>query len=115
MALMMLGRQIHTVEPLVPETSSLEVKIAIEKLERYKSPGIDQILAEFIQAGGNTLCSDIHKLINSIWNKEECCCSGRNLSVHPFTKKVIKLIVVIIEYNCYQLLTKFYLMYLSHG
>jgi len=24
-----------------------------------------------MQAGGNTLCSEIHKLINSIWNKEE--------------------------------------------
>jgi hypothetical protein len=40
-------------------------------LKRYKSPGIDQILAELIQAGGNTLHSEIHKLINCIWNKEE--------------------------------------------
>jgi hypothetical protein len=42
-------------------------------LERYtrKSPGIDQILAELIQAGGETLHSEIRKLFNSIWNKEE--------------------------------------------
>jgi len=40
-------------------------------LDKYKSPGIDQIPAELIQAGGNTLYSEIHKLINSIWNKEE--------------------------------------------
>jgi hypothetical protein len=33
--------------------------------------GIDKISAELIQAGGNTLCSEIHKLINSILNKEE--------------------------------------------
>jgi hypothetical protein len=33
--------EMHTAEPLVPEPSSFEVKIAIEKLNRYKSPGID--------------------------------------------------------------------------
>jgi hypothetical protein len=36
-----------------------------------KSQGIDQILAELNQAGGETLYSEIHKLVNSIWNKEE--------------------------------------------
>jgi hypothetical protein len=44
-------------------------EIATEKVKRYKSPGTDKILAELIQAGG--ICSEIHKLINSIWNKEE--------------------------------------------
>jgi hypothetical protein len=63
--------EIHTAEPLVPEPSSSEVETAIEKLKRYKSPGIDQIPAELIQAGGNTLRSEIHKLIDCIWNKEE--------------------------------------------
>jgi hypothetical protein len=63
--------EIHTAEPLVPETSSSEVEIAIEKLKRCKSPGIDQIPAELIQAEGNTLRSEIYKLINCIWNKEE--------------------------------------------
>jgi hypothetical protein len=63
--------EIHTAEPLVPEPSSFEVEISIEKLKRYKSPGIDQIPVELIQAGGNTLDSEIHKLINCIWNKEE--------------------------------------------
>jgi hypothetical protein len=57
--------------PLVPEPSSSEDEIPIEKLKRYKSPGIDQIPAELIQAGGNTLRSEIHKLINCVWNKEE--------------------------------------------
>jgi hypothetical protein len=40
-------------------------------LERYKSPGTDQILVELIQAGGEILRSEIHKLIDSIWDKEE--------------------------------------------
>jgi hypothetical protein len=35
------------------------------------SSGIDQIPAELIQAGGEILHSNIHKLINSIWNTEK--------------------------------------------
>jgi hypothetical protein len=45
--------------------------MATEKLERYKSPGTDQIPAELIKAGGRIIRSEIHKLIISIWNKEE--------------------------------------------
>jgi hypothetical protein len=62
---------IHTAEPLLPEPSLAEVPIATEKLKRYKSPGTDQILAKLIKAEGQTLHSEIHKLICSIWNKEE--------------------------------------------
>jgi hypothetical protein len=47
--------KIHTAESLVPEPSSSEVEIAIEKLKRYKSPGTDQIPAELIQAGGGNI------------------------------------------------------------
>jgi hypothetical protein len=45
--------------------------MAIEKLKRHKSPGIDQVPAEPIKAGGKTIRSEIHILIHSIWNKEE--------------------------------------------
>jgi hypothetical protein len=61
----------HTAEPLVPGSSHLEVEISIAKLKNYKSPGSDQIPAELYQAGGEILVSVIHKLITSIWNKEE--------------------------------------------
>jgi sorting nexin-29 len=61
----------HTAEPFVPEPSALEVEDAVGKLKRYKSPGVDQIPAELIQAGGETMLSEIHKLIKLIWNKEE--------------------------------------------
>jgi hypothetical protein len=49
-ALMVLSRQMLTAEPLELELSSLEVEIAIQKLKVCKSPDIDQILAELIQA-----------------------------------------------------------------
>jgi hypothetical protein len=57
-------------EILVSGPCRLEVRIAIAKLKKYKSPGSDQIPAELIQ-GGEILLSAIHKLINSVWNKEE--------------------------------------------
>jgi hypothetical protein len=53
----------HSAEPLVPDPSPFEVETAIAK---YKLPSSDQILAELIQAGGETLWSEIHKLVNSI-------------------------------------------------
>jgi hypothetical protein len=40
--------EIHTAEPLVPEPSSSEVEIAVEKFKRYKSPSTDKIPAEFV-------------------------------------------------------------------
>jgi hypothetical protein len=52
--------EIHTAEPLVPVPSAFEVEMAIKKLKRYKSPGIDQIPAELIKAGGSRICSEIH-------------------------------------------------------
>jgi len=63
--------EIHTAEPLVPESSASEVELAIDKLKSYKSPGIDQIPAELIKVEGRTLCLEIHKLITSIWKKEK--------------------------------------------
>jgi hypothetical protein len=41
------------------------------KLKKYKSPGSDKIPVELIQARDEILLSAIHKLINSIWNREE--------------------------------------------
>jgi hypothetical protein len=55
----------------VPEPSICEDEVAIEKLKWYRSPGLDQIPKELIQAGGETLHSEIHNLIRFIWNKEE--------------------------------------------
>jgi hypothetical protein len=50
----------------VHDSSPSDVEIATVKLKRYKSPGIDQILAELIQTE-----DEIHKLINSNSNTED--------------------------------------------
>ena len=43
----------------------------VERIKRHKAPGIDHIPAELIEGEGWTTPSEIHKLINYIWNKEE--------------------------------------------
>ena len=45
--------------------------MAIEKLKRHKSSGNDQIPTELFKVGVRTIGYEIHKLITSIWNKEE--------------------------------------------
>jgi hypothetical protein len=50
----------HTAKPFVPEPSTEEVGVAVVKLKWYKSPGVDRIPAELFQAGGQTLCLEIH-------------------------------------------------------
>jgi hypothetical protein len=78
--------EIHTAEPFVPEPSASGVEVAIGKLKRYKSPGVDQIPAELIQAGGETLRSEIRKLIKLIWNKEELPHQQKESIVVPIHK-----------------------------
>ena len=100
---------IHTAEPLVHEQSAFEVELVIEKLKSHKSPGIDQIPADLIKAGGRTIRYQIHKLIVSIWNKEELheewkesiivpiykngdktdCNNYRGISLLPATYKIV--------------------------
>jgi hypothetical protein len=56
-------------------------------LKRNKSPGIDQIPAELIQAGGETLRFEIHKLNNFIWNKEELPEKWKESIIVPIYRK----------------------------
>ena len=58
----------------MPEPSAFEVEMAIEKLKKKKKDTNHFVLIKFQQNGLRQeveLCSEIHKLINSIWNKEE--------------------------------------------
>ena len=43
--------------------------------------------AEMIKAKGRTICCEIHKLFNSIWNKVELFDEGKESIVVPIYKK----------------------------
>jgi hypothetical protein len=49
----------------------LSLKLLLQNYKKYKSRGNVQIPAELVPAGGEILVSAIHKLINSIWNKDQ--------------------------------------------
>jgi hypothetical protein len=59
----------------------------IANLERYILPSNDQMSAELSQARGETLPSEIHKLINSVLNKEELPGQCRESVTTQFYKK----------------------------
>jgi hypothetical protein len=67
------------------QPTASEVEVVIGKLKRHKSPGADQI-----PAGGETLRSEIHKLIKLIWSKEELPHQWKESIVVPIHKKVDK-------------------------
>jgi hypothetical protein len=85
------------------------------KLKLYKSPGSEQIPEELIQAGGETLVPVIHKLINSIWNKDELPDQWKGSIIVPVPKKGKDTVIIIVGYHCHQLHAKFYQLSFSQS
>ena len=56
-------------------------------LKSHKLPRIDPIAVELIQAGGRTICCEAHKLIVSVWNKEELPEEWKESIIVPIYKK----------------------------
>ena len=71
----------------MPEPNAFDVEMAIEKLKRHKSPGIDQVPAELYKAGGRTIGCEILKLIFSILNKMELPEVLKDSKIVPIYKK----------------------------
>jgi hypothetical protein len=95
-------------EPLVPEPSTFEVEMAIEKPKRHESPGVDQIPADLIKAGCITIISDILTVLILLVLKTNFLSGGRSQSSCVFIRRVIKQSVVIIEaYHFCQIHTKY--------
>jgi hypothetical protein len=106
--------EIHTAEPLVPGPSHLEVEISIAEMKMCKSQGSEQITAELIQAGVETLLSVIHKHINSMWNKEELPDQWTLYIIVP-GHKINLTVVIIMPCHCLKIRIKFYRISYFHG
>ena len=63
--------QVHAIDIEIEEPTLDGVKRAIQKLKNNKTPGIDNISAELLKNGGQTLEFQMHRLILKIWRKEE--------------------------------------------
>ena len=61
--------------------------MAIEKIKSHRSLGIDQIPTELIKSGGKIIRCEIHKLIISIWDKEDLPEERKESIIVPSCKK----------------------------
>jgi hypothetical protein len=68
---MVVRRLKYSRESTVPKASAFGVEMVTEKQKIPKSPGIDQTPAQLIKESSKIIRSEIHKLINSIRNKEK--------------------------------------------
>ena len=99
---------IHTAEPLVPEPNTFEFETVIENLKDRNH----QVLIKKQQNSsqrGEEKYAQIHKLINSVQNKQDLPEEWKEWIILPFYKKGSKTdVVIIVEYYVGQLFTKFY-------
>ena len=80
-------REIHTAEPLVPETSVFGVELVIKTMISHKSPGINQIPAKLFKAGCKTTRYEFHKLETSVLLRRNCLRRGRSRPFYLFTRR----------------------------
>jgi hypothetical protein len=101
---------IHTAEVLVPDPCLFEVEIAIATLKRYKY----QVVIKFRQNRFKQVVKQCGlRFMNSLilfGIRKNCLSSGRSLLLFQFARRAIKFMVLIIikEYQCYQLYTTFF-------
>jgi len=81
--------EIHTTKPLVPEPIAFEFQLVI-RLKRHRLPSVDKIPAELIKVGGRTIHSEVHKLINSVWNKKGLPENWKSPSLYLSIRRVIQ-------------------------
>jgi hypothetical protein len=92
------------------------VEIAIGKLKSYKSLGTDWLLAKLIKAGVKHYVLRYTNLFVLYGIRRNCHSSGRNILLYQFIKRVIRLIVIIIQESpSYTVPTKFYLTFFWPG
>jgi hypothetical protein len=72
--------EIHMAKPQVPEPSASEIEMAIEKLKRHNSPGIDQITVELIKQGVGQFALRSKNLLFLFGIRRNCLRSGRSRS-----------------------------------
>jgi hypothetical protein len=90
-------KDIQTAEPLVPEPSLVEVKIAIVKLKRYNPQVLIRFRPNWSELGVKIYVLRYTNLFVLYGIRRNCHSSGRNLLLYQFIKRAIRLTVIITE------------------
>jgi len=80
--------EIHIAEPLVPKPSAFEVEMITVKLNRHKSPDVDQIQTGLNR--GRIIRSEIQSLLILFGIRTNYQRSGRIRSLYLFIRRVMK-------------------------
>ena len=64
-----------------------EMRSAIRSLKNGKAPGMDQVTAEMIKAGGDILLQRLHVLLTRIWRSERVPSAWKKAIIVPILKK----------------------------
>jgi sorting nexin-29 len=64
-----------------------EVEMAVQKLKKYKAPGMDNIPAELFKYSGNELVKHLHTIIREIWLQEKIPTDWNLSIICPIHKK----------------------------
>ena len=64
-----------------------EVEAAVQGLKKNKSPGVDNIIAEEIQAAGQTGVDALYELCSRIWDEESFPQDWKKAVIVPLHKK----------------------------
>ena len=75
----------------LPPISLEEIEQAVNKMKNRKAPGIDNITAEALKAGGKPMTEMLHKIFNAIWVQEKTPKDWARMLVTPIHKKGDKL------------------------
>jgi hypothetical protein len=81
--------EVRTAEPLVPGPSRLEIEIAIAKLKKDNRQVVIKFWHNLFKQDVNHYTA-IHKLANSIWNKEELLDQWKEFIIVPVHKKCVR-------------------------
>jgi hypothetical protein len=101
-------KEIHTAEPLVPEPNAFEVEMAIEVLKDTNHQVLIKYQQKLLMQVREQFALRYINLLIRFGIRVNCLRTGRSRSLHPFTRRAIKLIVVIrYVYHFCQLLTDF--------
>ncbi|XP_071653719.1 uncharacterized protein [Temnothorax longispinosus] len=79
-------------EPQIESPSLAEVEEAIKKLKNNRAPGADNIPAELLKYGGDSLATAAHQLIGKIWDNEQIPEEWQLSIICPIHKKGDKLL-----------------------
>ena len=71
----------------LPSISLEEIEQAVKNMKNRKAPGIDNITAEVLKAGGKPMAEMLHKIFNAIWVQERTPKNWARMLITPIHKK----------------------------